>query len=286
MKFIFFDSCVLLSLLQNKKMEPMLSSILEILDKGVTGLLVPEQLQNEIQRNKNRIVESRKNAIRTYRKHAGNLKPLLDDGLLKSLDEILAVVDKRIPDWDGKSDVLLEKLDKILDHKNTTIIPTTDQELLLASKRALNKKAPFVKNKNSIGDALLIESVLKFQRENNSETIYFVTLNTEDFSDNSDKRKVHSDLSPIFESMNIQYSINPTEIIEQLLSIQMPEEIKTMFEDMGHMVQIYSDEFPPSCVRCGGNLIHSGYRVLFGCAGISASCDKCGTIHMSLDPDY
>ena len=287
MKYIFFDSCVLLSFLQNHKVEPMLSNTIDILDKEIARLLVPDQLRLEIDRNKERIIESRKAAIRTYRKHASNLKTLLDDSQITSLDKILAAVDQNIPNWDGKSDYLLGKLEKILNHKNALKIKTIDQDILLASKRALEKKAPFIKNKNSFGDALLIESILRFQRETAVESIYFVTLNTEDFSDTSERLKVHPDLSEIFEEMKIHYSINPPEIIEHLLSIKIPPVIKEIYAtDIGPMIQMYSDEFPDLCIRCGGNLVNSGYKVMFGSAGQTACCINCGTFHMSLDPNY
>lgn len=74
-------------------------------------------------------------------------------------------------------------------------------------RRALDKKAPFHLNKNSVADALLIELYSSAIENGNSTHRYgFATSNYQDFSlSNGDRRQPHPDLAPLFRGEQSSY---------------------------------------------------------------------------------
>jgi hypothetical protein len=73
----------------------------------------------------------------------------------------------------------------------------------------LDRRAPFHKDKNSIGDAVLIETFIEVASGANAEEPYaFVTHNKHDFSNMGvDEREPHPDLSEAFASKHSSYSL-------------------------------------------------------------------------------
>jgi hypothetical protein len=95
------------------------------------------------------------------------------------------------------------------------IIETSDAVKLRAAQRALDKRAPFHRDKNSIGDAVLIEVYRDALAEGgNSDGFGFVTHNKHDFSDMAvDEREPHPDLAELFTSENSNYSLAVGEVL-------------------------------------------------------------------------
>lgn len=102
--------------------------------------------------------------------------------------------------------------------------------MLAAAKRALDKRAPFHKSKNSIGDAILIElyAVALADCKDKRNRYAFVTHNKHDFSSGSgDERAPHPDIASLFNGSCSTYSVN----LNLLLNELVPEWIEELLAE-------------------------------------------------------
>lgn len=91
--------------------------------------------------------------------------------------------------------------------------------------RALSRKKPFKKDgKNGYRDYLVWQSFLKFVSNTGNDTdYYFLTLNHSDFSDDTDRKKLHSDLqeeinaSPL-DKKRVHYYSTLREFVEEVIT--------------------------------------------------------------------
>lgn len=83
----------------------------------------------------------------------------------------------------------------------------TESEYTKATRRALEKRAPFHRERNSVADALLIELYSsEVDRNGTADRYCFVTSNYLDFSlPNGDRRQPHPDLSSVFADERSRY---------------------------------------------------------------------------------
>jgi PIN domain len=106
-----------------------------------------------------------------------------------------------------------------------TVIETGDGVKLRAAQRAIDKRAPFHRDKNSIGDAILIEiyrDVLSGVSE--GAKYAFVTHNKHDFSNMvGDEREPHPDLIDLFLPENSTYSLSVGEVLNEYATEWMKE---------------------------------------------------------------
>jgi len=286
---LLLDTCVWFNFLENEKGLEVLYSIKKLLDEGQLDLVVPDQITTEIERNLERLLNSRKNAMRTYRKHANNLKRVLSEEKTQLLDEVLNEADSNIPKLKLECDKIYAIVQAVLNHPRANHLVSTVDIKAKAAERGLSKIAPFNKGtKNSMGDAVILETVLEFQRFNPNDTLYFVSLNSSDFSDPKEVNKPHAEISDDFSALHIVYSISPGDTIEAIGNITFSDEAKRSFyvDSDNKYIQIWCEEFPKECCECGGALTGNGYRIMFGCAGHMLSCRKCGFMHHVIDSDY
>ena len=111
------------------------------------------------------------------------------------------------------------------------VLETTDAAKLRAAQRAIEKRVPFHKDKNSIGDAILIEIYRDALAEASNEAAFaFVTHNKHDFSNMAaDEREPHPDLAELFASDRSSYSLAVGEVLNDYAPEWM-EEVKWEFE--------------------------------------------------------
>jgi hypothetical protein len=87
-------------------------------------------------------------------------------------------------------------------------------------ERAIENKAPYHRGKNSVGDAIIIETYAELAcpaRRSKTTTYAFVTHNTKDFSDpHGDRRNPHPDLATIFEKSRSTYWISMVDCINHI----------------------------------------------------------------------
>jgi len=280
---ICLDTCVWLNFLQNEKTSPVLLILKKAIDTYNLLLIVPEQVYVEVDRHKDNILKSKKDAIRTYRSHASELKSLLSPESAVTLTDILKEVDNNSDKYDLSLDKTYNLLQQTIYHPQTIRLETTNHSKVKAADRGLKKVRPFHKGaKNSMADAVIIESLLAYQAKAPSISLYFVTVNSDDFSDAKNKLEAHPDFNEDFEKANIKYSILPGDVIEELANTPIPDDVKKSFKrfyfDLGGILQAWMDEVT-ECLKCGGELAFNGHLILKGCSGEIYVCKQCGTTH-------
>jgi hypothetical protein len=219
------DTCVWLDLAKDPQQQVLLSVIEELIQMHELELIVPTIILDEFKNNKVRIIEE---SSRSLSSHFKRVKDAVDKfGDPKKKQDILFQlndVDHKIP-LVGASTAssAVSRIEKLL---RSSPIEITNDVKLRAAQRAIDQKAPFHRKKNSINDALLIESYSDFVLNKNSVGIRFafVTHNTQDFSNPTESNKLpHPDIAVLFSKRKSLYFISFAEAIHRVQPDLVPD---------------------------------------------------------------
>lgn len=219
MHLVMLDTCVWLDISTQKAELPMLTAIEHLVEDGVIKLLVPELVRTEFERNKDKVIEStRKRIASEIRVVKGMIQSFGGEGKDSAL-ETIDDVNHRLPILSEATQGSVNRVIKLFDLAFQT--PISDAVKIKATERAIAKKAPFHKHKNSVADAVLAEAFQEFRVEQaaNFETFRFVTHNVTDFS-GKDHRQPHEDFSDIFDGKTSLYFNTTKPAIEDLLDLE------------------------------------------------------------------
>ena len=161
---VLIDTCVWLDLAENPKQTPLLDPLIAMLSGGYMDLLVPRTVQDEFKANRARVAKTSEKSLST---HFNLVKDAIRKagGDKRTKDKVLGYlsdVDHRIPLIGGTAAGTLDRIAVLLDV--ATPIETDDVVKVRAADRALHRKAPCHQNKNSMADAVLIETYFECVR--------------------------------------------------------------------------------------------------------------------------
>lgn len=227
---VLIDTSVWLDMAKDYRHQPTLRALEQMIDHGEVRVALPQQALDEFARNKERIVKEggqslssafkrTKDAVRQFGRVEAN------DLVLASLDDIdhrIAILGEAVNDSIRQIESIFAKSEPI---------ETTEAIMLRAARRAVEKRAPFHKSKNSIGDAILIETYrdLLDARDENTGCA-FITHNKHDFSDMGvDERRPHPDIAELFADNRSRYALALGEILNDHAPEWM-EEVRWEFE--------------------------------------------------------
>lgn len=214
MTHLLIDTCVWLDIARSTKGEKVLHLLEQLFEENKIELLLPEIVITEFERNKERTIVSAKKSVAEHLKVVrelvsayssnDNMQAILNE--LNNLDHLIPI----------KSDIATYSIIRIETlFKRGIVISLNDEIKLKATDRAINKLAPFHLSKNSMGDALIIESYAEFQKENAGEKMAFITHNKNDFSLRNGNQKIpHEDIKEIFEGSRSNYYIDLLECLK------------------------------------------------------------------------
>ena len=223
----FIDTCVWLDLAKTTKGEKVLDLLDEFIEREEISLVLPEIIETEFQRNKDRVITDAGKSLSSHFKKVKEMVVAYGDQDLK--DSILAQlnnIDKKIPTLGESAFNSIQRIKEIL--KKSEIINVSDEIKLRATQRAIEKKAPFHLAKNSIGDAIIIESFYDYKIKNAAQEfkLIFITHNVNDFSvKNGNQKHPHEDFTEIFNSPKCQYFINLPEALNYV-NPELVEEVE------------------------------------------------------------
>jgi hypothetical protein len=213
------DTCVWLDISSQKAELPMLTALEHLVEDGVIKLLVPQLVREEFERNKDRVIETtRKRITSEIRVVKGVLESFGGDGKVAALDAI-DDINHRLPILSEATQATVNRVTKLFDLAFQ--VPISDAAKIKAAERAIEKRAPFHKQKNSVADAVLAEAFDEFRIEQaaNFESFRFVTHNVTDFS-GKDHRLPHEDFAEIFDGKITLYFNTTKPAIEDLLDLE------------------------------------------------------------------
>ncbi|WP_017298669.1 PIN domain-containing protein [Nodosilinea nodulosa] len=216
---ILIDTCVWLDLAKDTKQLPILGSLEELLRLNIISLIVPRIILDEFQGNRERIAKESTKSLSTHFRLVKEAVNKLD-GDKEETQTILSYLDDvnhKIPIIGGEVAGTLNRIEKLL--SSAFILETSEAVKLRAAQRAIEKKAPFHRGKNSMADAIIIETYGDYiSDQSESDTKFaFVTYNKSDFGNEIGNQKVpNSDFDDFFSSAKSLYFINLAEALRQI----------------------------------------------------------------------
>lgn len=219
MHLILLDTCVWLDISSKKAELPMLTALEHLVEIEAIKILVPDLVKTEYERNKERVIDAtRKRLSAECKLVKGIIESFGGDGkqvALATIDD----VNHRLPILSEANIASVNRVMKLLEF--AIQIPISDSAKIKAAERAIAKRAPFHKQKNSIADAVLAEVFHEYRTDNTGsfESFRFVTHNITDFSD-KDHRKPHADFAEIFDGKTSMYFNSTNSAIEDLLDME------------------------------------------------------------------
>lgn len=214
---ILIDTCVWLDIAKDHRLHSLIGVLERLAETNTISLIVPQTVVDEFQRNKARVAEdSCRSLSSVFKRVKAAVKDFGDpddkDAILAHLDN----VDHQIP---LLGQIAIQSIGRIEQLMNAAfVIQASDSTKLLAAERAMEARAPFHRNKNGMGDAIIFETYAAcLVDRQDAEDFAFVTHNTQDFSDpNGDKRISHPDLKPTFTSEYSFYFITLREALSRV----------------------------------------------------------------------
>ncbi len=219
MHLIMLDTCVWLDISSKKDELPMLVALEYLVQDGRIKILLPDLIRAEYEQNKDRVIEAtRKRLAIEFRVVKGVIESFGGEGKEVAL-EILNDVNNRLPILSEATENTVNRVIKLLDMALEVTI--SDAAKIRAVERAISKKAPFHKQKNSVADAVLAETFHEFfvSHVSEYETFRFVTHNVTDFS-GKDHRQPHDDFADIFDGTSSLFFNSTSSAIEDLLDLE------------------------------------------------------------------
>lgn len=214
---VLIDTCVWLDLAADPRQRQLLDTLEAFRALGHIQLLVPRLVIEEFKRNRDRVakagvkgfssqVQQVKEAIKSLELNARRRKTLL-----AGLEDIK----HKAPLIGGGAELALRTIERMF--REAIIIETTDAAKLAAAERALARRGPcHHENKNSIGDALLLELyTAQVKKGSGRERFAFVTHNKHDFS-GTDARLPHPDIASHFSKIKSLYYVNLSELLARI----------------------------------------------------------------------
>lgn len=214
---ILIDTCVWLDLAKDYQRQPIVTALEELVRHGQLELILPRIVVDEFARNKARIIEE------SGRSLSGTLKrvkeavekfgdPRRKGQVLRELND----VDHRIPTMGGVASQTVARIEALF--AKARIIETSDSIKARAAQRAIDNRAPFHRQRNGIGDAIIIETYIDaLAAKGPGSRFAFVTHNTKDFSHPTGNTKLpHPDLAALFSRISSRYFVTLGEALRRV----------------------------------------------------------------------
>lgn len=188
-------------------------------------LLLPRTIVNEFARNKARAVEESTRSLSSTMKRVKEAVEKFGDPrqrgvVLRQLND----VDHRLPLLGESAVRAISQIEDLF--AETPVTEISDVVKLRAAQRAIDKRAPFHRQRNGIDDAILIEVYADAVRAKTpgGTRFAFVTHNTKDFSHPSASNKQpHPDLAACFSRSRSLYFITLGEALRRVQPLQFAD---------------------------------------------------------------
>jgi hypothetical protein len=211
------DTCVWLDVAKDHQQQATLSLLEQLVREGEVSLVVPRIVRDEFARNKARVLQDSQRSLSSVLKRAKEVVHQLGDSKRKRVVlEQLNDVDYKLPSLGEAAVESIGRVEKLL--SDAAPLEVSDGAMLRAAERAIAKKAPFHRERNSMADAVLRETYGELVGGKSPGVRFaFVTHNTKDFSHpNANNRLPHPDFAAYFSKIKSLYFISLAEALKRL----------------------------------------------------------------------
>lgn len=222
---VLIDTCVWLDVAKDYQQQAILSALEELIRQGDIVLIMPHIVVDEFARNKARIIEESSRSLSSTLKRVKEAVEKFGDprkkrAVLRQLND----VDHRLPTLGEAAVETVGRIEKLF--AASAIIETSDAVKLRAAQRAIDKRAPFHRQRNGIDDAILIEVYADAVTAKTpaGTRFAFVTHNTKDFSHpNASNKLPHPDMAGCFSRVRSLYFITLGEALRRVRPAQLAD---------------------------------------------------------------
>ncbi len=191
---------------------------------GEIELIVNDIIILEWYRNKENTIKRLQESIANDYKCAEKLIKFLPDeqkDMFKLLLKSINNKDKRLQ----KAELRVAEIEELLfDSKK---IDVTDEQMLFVAKMAIDKKGPFLNNKNNFNDTLILRNIIEYCVSQNypfPNNLIFVSNNPDDFC-MKDTKQIYPEIIDGFESLRIE------SVTDLCHALQLSSELIKDFDD-------------------------------------------------------
>jgi hypothetical protein len=222
---ILIDTCVWLDLARDYQQRAILTALEELIRQKDVEVLLPRTIIDEFARNKSRIVDESSRSLSSTMKRVKEAVEKFGDPRSKAMVlNQLNDVDHRLPILGEAAVGAISQIEHLF--ARTPVIEISDSVKLRAAQRALDKRAPFHRQRNGIGDAILIEIYADAvgTKAPAGTRFAFVTHNTKDFSHGTASSKLaHPDIAECFSRSRSRYFITLGEALRRVQPAQFAD---------------------------------------------------------------
>jgi hypothetical protein len=215
---ILIDTCVWLDVARDYQQQAILAALEELIRQEEIALILPRTVIDEFARNKARVIEESSRSLSSTLKRVKEAVEKFGDPRKKSaVLSQLNDVDHRLPSLGEAAVDTISRIEKLFAH--TPVIEISDAVKLRAAQRAIDKRAPFHRQRNGIDDAILLEVYADAvtAKATPGSRFAFVTHNTKDFSHpNANNKLPHPDIAALFSRVRSLYFITLGEALRRV----------------------------------------------------------------------
>jgi hypothetical protein len=215
---ILIDTCVWLDLAKDYQQQALLAALEELIRQGHVSLILPRTVVNEFASNKARVIEESGRSLSGTLKRAKEAVEKFGDPRKKTMVlRQLNDMDHRLPTLGDTTAGTVNRIEKLF--ARTPVIEISDAVKLRAAQRAIDKRAPFHRQRNGIDDAILIEVYADAAgaKAPAGSRFAFITHNTKDFSHpNASNKQPHPDTAACFSRVKSLYFITLGEALRRV----------------------------------------------------------------------
>lgn len=204
---LVLDTCVWIELIDKPSLHDVLERLAVAIRIGEFCLGVPSPVKDELgdpalqKKARSTKVQRIRSHAKEVRKAANEFGPVVSKRAADALDEL----EKELSRVDETIASVVDIVHELLNDRSTIEIPVSQAARDAAVQLALQNKAPFHGNKNSVADALILLSAAEYASSaSNGARLEFYTLNHGDFSAKDDRCRPHADLACHFGN-NLSY---------------------------------------------------------------------------------
>jgi hypothetical protein len=222
---ILIDTCVWLDLAKDYQQQAILVALEELVRQGDMELILPRTVVDEFARNKVRVIEESSRSLSSILKRVKEAMEKFGDPRQKAMVlRELNDVDHRLPILGDTAEGTVSRIEALF--ARTPVIEISDSVKLRAAQRAIEKRAPFHRQRNGIDDAILIEVYADVvgAKTKAGTRFAFVTHNTKDFSHpNANNKLPHPDMAAYFSRTKSLYFITLGEALRRVEPVQFAD---------------------------------------------------------------